>query len=79
MQLVSVNHAHHSIKTRCTFCNRPPAHPQLRPVNSSAFQFQEQIIFPCENQNTTETSYWQLQFSFKKKLLYMKLFSSRSC
>lgn len=68
MQLFSVNHAHHSIKTRCTSCNRPPARPQISPVYSSAFQFQDRIIFPRENQNTTETSYWQLQFSFKKKI-----------
>lgn len=67
MQLVSVNHAHHSVKPKCTFCNRPSGSPLVHPVYSSAFPFEQPFISPCENPSTTQTSYWQLRFSPKKK------------
>lgn len=46
MQLVAVNHAHHSRITKCTFCNGPSARPRFSPVYSSAFHFKERLISP---------------------------------
>lgn len=66
MQLVSVNHAHHSVKPKRTFCNRPSSLFIL--FTAVPFHLNSDLLPPFENQSTTQTSYWQLQFSPKKKI-----------
>lgn len=54
MQLVAVNHAHHSRITKRTFCNGPSARSWFSPVYSSAFCFKEWLSSPLPNPKSNQ-------------------------